>query len=73
MLDEEFIATLEVGLRETRNAQNRLMGRLQEAENEVELLRQEINALENSAVQTEVKGKGEMQTYFLTGVKESPR
>lgn len=54
MLDEEFIATLEVGLRETRNAQNRLMGRLREAENEVELLRQEINALENSAVQTEV-------------------
>ncbi len=54
MLDEDFIATLEVGLRETRNAQNRLMGRLREAENEVELLRQEINALENSAVQTEV-------------------
>ena len=54
MLDEKFIATLEIGLRQTRNAQNRLMNRLQEAENEVELLRQEINALENSAVQTEL-------------------
>ena len=54
MLDENFIATLETGLRQTRNAQNRLIGRLQAAENEVELLREEIDALEKSAVQTEL-------------------
>jgi hypothetical protein len=53
MLDENLIATLEQTLRQTRNAQNRLIGRLREAENEVEMLRLEINALENSAAQTE--------------------
>lgn len=53
MLDENLIATLEQSLRQTRNAQNRLMGRLREAESDVELLRLEINALENSAAQTE--------------------
>jgi len=53
MLDENLIATLEQSLRQTRNAQNRLMGRLREAEADVELLRLEINALENSAAQTE--------------------
>ncbi|MBX3300542.1 MAG: hypothetical protein KF736_13905 [Acidobacteria bacterium] len=53
MLDENLIATLEQSLRESRNAQNRLIARLREAEAEVNLLRQEINALENSAQQTE--------------------
>jgi hypothetical protein len=53
MLDENLIATLEQSLRQTRNAQNRLMGRLREAEADVELLRMEISALENSAQQTE--------------------
>ncbi len=53
MLDENLIATLEQSLRQTRNAQNRLMVRLREAEGEVEVLRQEITALENSAAQTE--------------------
>lgn len=53
MLDENLIATLEQSLRQTRNAQNRLMGRLREAESDVELLRLEISALENSAAQTE--------------------
>ncbi len=53
MLDENLIGTLEQSLRQTRNAQNRLMGRLSEAENEVELLREEIDALEKSASQTE--------------------
>ncbi len=53
MLDENLIATLEQTLRQTRNAQNRLIGRLREAENEVEMLRLEIQALENSAAQTE--------------------
>lgn len=53
MLDENLIATLEKSLRETRNAQNRLMARLREAELEVERLREEIAALENSAAGTE--------------------
>jgi hypothetical protein len=53
MLDENLIATLEQSLRQTRNAQNRLMARLREAEADVELLRMEISALENSAAQTE--------------------
>ena len=53
MLDENLIATLEQSLRQTRNAQNRLMARLREVENESEHLREEIEALENSAAQTE--------------------
>jgi hypothetical protein len=53
MLDENLIATLEQSLRQTRNAQNRLVARLREAESEVEHLRLEISALENSAAQTE--------------------
>jgi hypothetical protein len=53
MLDENLIATLEQSLLQTRNAQSRLMARLREAESDVELLRIEINALENSAAQTE--------------------
>jgi hypothetical protein len=53
MLDENLIATLEQSLRQTRNAQNRLTARLREVESESERLRQEIEALENSAAQTE--------------------
>ncbi len=53
MLDENVIATLEENVRQTRNAQSRLIARLREAETEVELLRQEIGALENNASQTE--------------------
>ncbi len=53
MLDENLIATLEQSLRQTRNAQNRLVARLREAEGEVEHLRLEIAALESSAQQTE--------------------
>jgi len=53
MLDENLIATLEQSLRQTRNAQNRLMARLREVEFEAERLREEIAALENSAAQTE--------------------
>lgn len=52
MLDDNLIATLETSLRQTRNAQNRLMARLREVENEAEHLREEIEALENSASQT---------------------
>src|SRR5215203_5026757 len=53
MLDENLIATLEQSLRQTRNAQSRLMARLREVEMESERLREEIEALENSALQTE--------------------
>jgi hypothetical protein len=53
MLDENLIATLEQSLLQTRNAQNRLIARLRETESEVEHLRLEIGALENSAAQTE--------------------
>jgi len=53
MLDENLIATLEQSLRQTRNAQNRLMARLREVEDEARHLRNEIEALENSAAQTE--------------------
>jgi hypothetical protein len=53
MLDENLIATLEQSLRQTRNAQNRLMAHLREKETEVDQLRLEIQALENSAAQTE--------------------
>jgi len=53
MLDENLIATLEQSLRQTRNAQNRLVAQLREKESEVEHLRIEISALENSAAQTE--------------------
>ncbi|MBK8467070.1 MAG: hypothetical protein IPL32_14710 [Chloracidobacterium sp.] len=53
MLDENLIATLEQSLRQTRNAQNRLMAQLREKEAEVEDLRIEVGALENSAAQTE--------------------
>ena len=53
MLNENLISTLEQSLRQTRNAQNRLLGRLREVETEAESLRQEIEAMENSAEQTE--------------------
>lgn len=53
MFDENLIATLEISLRQTRNAQNRLMARLREVEIESGHLREEIQALENSASQTE--------------------
>ncbi len=53
MLDENLIATLEQSLRQTRNAQHRLMSRLNEVEGEANRLRQEIDALNNSAKQTE--------------------
>ncbi|CAN5576523.1 hypothetical protein BH24ACI2_BH24ACI2_05280 [soil metagenome] len=53
MLNENLIATLEQSLRQTRNAQNRLLGRLREVETEADSLRQEIQAMENSAAQTE--------------------
>lgn len=53
MLDPNLIATLEKSLQETRNAQVRLMARLREVEHESDRLREEIQALENSAAQTE--------------------
>ncbi len=53
MLDENLISTLEQSLRQTRNAQNRLLVRFRELETESDRLRQEIDALENSASKTE--------------------
>ena len=53
MVDENLISTLETSLRQTRNAQHRLMSRLNEVEGEANRLRQEIDALNNSAKQTE--------------------
>jgi len=53
MLNEEnLVATLEQSLRQTKNAQGRLLGRLREAEAEADNLRNEIEALENSAQKT---------------------
>jgi hypothetical protein len=53
MLNEEnLVATLEQSLRQTKNAQGRLLGRLREAEAEADNLRNEIDALENSAQKT---------------------
>ena len=51
-IDENLINTLEQGLQQTRNAQNRLIARLREAEAEVDSLRLEVQALETSAQQT---------------------
>ena len=52
-MDENLIATLEQSLRQTRNAQQRLITRLNEVEGEANRLRHEIEAMENSAAQTE--------------------
>jgi hypothetical protein len=53
ILNENLIATFEQSLRQTRNAQNRLMVRLREVETEGDRLREEIEALDNSAEKTE--------------------
>jgi hypothetical protein len=53
MDSEGLIATFEQTLRKTRDAQTRLMSRLREVESEAERLRQEIQAMDNSASQTE--------------------
>jgi len=53
MLDETLITTLDQTLMQTRNAQSRLLVKLREAEADVDMLRLEIKALENSAAQTE--------------------
>jgi len=68
ILDENLIATLEQSLRQSRNAQNRLVSRLREVEEEASRLRQEIEALENSAQQT-----GQAIDSLLTTVRRSGR
>lgn len=50
--EENLVATLEHSLRQTKNAENRLLGRLREVESEADNLRNEIEALENSAQKT---------------------
>lgn len=78
MLDENLISTLEQSLRQTRNAQSRLLTRLREVESEAERLRQEIEALENSASQTEAAifsllatMRSSNQTWNITKPKHS--
>lgn len=53
MLDENLISTLDQILRQTRQAQSRVLAKLRDAEEEVERLREEVKVLENSAIQTE--------------------
>ncbi len=52
-LDENLIATLEQSLRQTRNFQKKLMKDLRELESEADALRQEIEAMDKGAEQTE--------------------
>lgn len=52
-MDENLISTLDKSLRETRKIQSRLLSRLNEVEDEADRLRQEIEAMANSAEQTE--------------------
>lgn len=53
MIDAKHIAPLEAWLKKTREEQNQLIARLQEAEDEVEQLRSQIAALEEVAKQAE--------------------
>lgn len=53
LLNENLISTLEQSLRQTRNVQSRLLARLRELETETGILKQEIDAMEKSAKQTE--------------------
>jgi hypothetical protein len=73
MLDENLIATLEQSLRQTRNAQNRLMARLREVQYESERLREEIQALENSASQTELAIDSLLVTMRSSGRRPQPQ
>jgi len=52
-LDENLIATLEQSLRQTRNAQKRLQMHLRELEQEADTLREEIEAMDKGAEQTQ--------------------
>jgi hypothetical protein len=51
--NQNLITTLDQSLRQTRSTQSRLVARLQEIESEAESLRQEVQALEHIASQTE--------------------
>ena len=53
MIDAKHIAALEAWLTKTREEQNQLIGRLREAEEEVERLRGQISALDEIAQQAE--------------------
>ncbi|MBC7900843.1 MAG: hypothetical protein H7070_12420 [Saprospiraceae bacterium] len=53
MLDENLLSTLDQILRQTRQAQSRVLAKLRDAEDEVERLREEIKVLENSVSNTE--------------------
>lgn len=76
MLNEEnLVATLEQSLRQTKNAQGRLLGRLREVETEADNLRNEIEALENSAQKTKEAIDSIMATLGSTNTswKVSPK
>lgn len=69
MIYESLIATLEQSLGQTRNAQNLLLARLREVEAEAEKLRQEIQALEDSATQTEQAIRSLLMTMRSSGTR----
>jgi len=69
MIYESLIATLEQSLGQTRNAQNLLLARLREVEAEAEKLRQEIQALEDSATQTEQAIRSILMTMRSSGTR----
>lgn len=73
MLDENLISTLDQILRQTRQAQSRVLAKLRDAEDEVERLREEIKVLENSALQTEsaIDGLLVMRSGTRTGTAGS--
>ncbi|REJ78602.1 MAG: hypothetical protein DWQ47_03905 [Acidobacteria bacterium] len=60
--NETLIATFEKSLRQTRNAQQRLLVRLREVESEADRLRQDIEALDTHAQQTEAAIYGLLET-----------
>ena len=66
MLEEKVIATFEEILQHTRNSQSRVLTSLREAENTVEIRRQEYEALEHKAVHTE-QMINEVLLSMLTG------
>jgi hypothetical protein len=82
MLNENLITTLDQSLRQTRSQQSRLLARLQEIDAEAEGLRQEVDALEHIANQTQEAifslvgsssrgGKGQAGQLKSTNMEES--
>jgi len=68
MIDAKHIAALEAWLKKTREEQNQLIARLQEAEDEVEQLKAQIASLDEIAQQAE-----SMIDNLLVSLREGPR